>query len=502
MPDTIAGLCAPVSGGGAVSAAVDIVRSGSTIATLGQISDGRESYMRDTLVAVLCELCAEDGCAPTVDELVTAAWPQYAAHVDLSRPGRGRDEMIRKARYTLARFDAGRIPSVPTLEAAVAIGQAKLQRAPSADTMDDAAKSGSEWEAETAPEGDVFQTLSLDELMQLPAPQWLVDGIIPERGLSFLYGQRGKGKSFVTLDLALTIAHGGRWLGRDTQQGGVLYCAGEGLSGYGVRVEGWLRHNKPCGEADFKLMPVVPNFTTAADVEKLARTIKAALGDAKLIILDTVARAIPGAEENSSREMGLFIAACDAIRLHCGVAVLGVHHSGKDDDRGMRGSSALEGAGDAIIFLKRLESGSVELRADKMKDGEEFDPVRLDLIKVEWLDEKNPLAKPKTTLVPVVASGGGALPFPNPVATASILRAVQSAWVSGKPFSMAPQMRDKGRYLPTWVAQQYHLKDAQAKDYCEGLIYVSGDVISEQYKDENRKIRDGLKLADREGKDL
>jgi RecA-family ATPase len=79
------------------------------------------------------------------------------------------------------------------------------------------------------------------------------------------------------------------------------------------------------------------------EVAKLVRTVKAVVGDAKLVVVDTVARVLPGAEENASKEMGLFVVACDAIRETCGVAVIGVHHSGKDEDRGMRGSSSLGG---------------------------------------------------------------------------------------------------------------------------------------------------------------
>ena len=481
-------------------------RAVSSLGFVGNVTDGREAYMRNTILAVLGELCAEHGCAPTVEELFEAAWPQYSSNVDLTRAGRGKDEFVRKVRYTLNRFEIGRIASMPTLEAAVASGLAKkAQSQPNMQQAVQAAYNGAEAVSqvsdETAPnpshkdDGDVFQLLDATALRNLPPPQWLVEGIIPDNGLTFIYGQRGKGKSFVTLDAALHIASGSKWLGRDTKAGGVIYCAGEGLAGYGVRVEGWARTYPGRDIGNFRLMPLVPNFRDEKDVAKLARTIKQQLGDAKLIIIDTVARAIPGAEENSSKDMGLFVAACDAIRQTCGVAVIGVHHSGKDDERGMRGSSALEGAGDAVIHLKRQEGQIVEIASDKMKDVEEFRPIIMALEKVEWIDERDPLGKPRSTLVPKMMGEDRSMAFPNDVAVGAILREVDRKWKVGDPYSMAPQRRQQLRYLPAWVARTFNLKEEFARNFCEEMMYHN-TIYNDTYKDENRNLKKGLRISD------
>jgi RecA-family ATPase len=480
-------------------------RAVSSLGFVGNVTDGREAYMRNTILAVLGELCAEHGAAPTTEELFEAAWPQYSANVDLTREGRGQDEFLRKVRYTLNRFDMGRIASMPTLEAAVASGLAKkAQSQPNMMATVQAAYDGagavspmSDKPALNASQkdDDTFQLLDATDLRNLPPPQWLVDGIIPENGLTFLYGQRGKGKSFVTLDAALHIASGSKWLGRDTKAGGVIYCAGEGLAGYGVRVEGWTRQHAALDVGNFRLMPLVPNFRDEKEVAKLARTIKQQLGDAKLIIIDTVARAIPGAEENSSKDMGLFVAACDAIRQTCGVAVIGVHHSGKDDERGMRGSSALEGAGDAVIHLRRLEGNLVEITADKMKDGEEFRPIIMALDKVEWIDDRDPLGKPRSTLVPKMQGEDRSMAFPNPVAMGSILRTVDTAWKAGEPFSLQPQRRQFGKYLPAYIARMHNQKEEFARSFCEELL-AKNVIQIERYKDENYNVKNGISVGD------
>lgn len=481
-------------------------RAVSSLGFVGNVTDGREAYMRNTILAVLGELCAEHGCAPTVEELFEAAWPQYSQNVDLTRAGRGKDEFVRKVRYTLNRFEVGRIASMPTLEAAVASGLAKkAQSQPNMQQAVQAAYNGAEAASQVSDEaapnpsqkddGDVFQLLDATALRNLPPPQWLVEGIIPDRGLTFLYGQRGKGKSFVTLDAALHIASGSKWLGRDTKAGGVIYCAGEGLAGYGVRVEGWARTYPARDIGNFRLMPLVPNFRDEKEVAKLARTIKQQLGDAKLIIIDTVARAIPGAEENSSKDMGLFVSACDAIRQTCGVAVIGVHHSGKDDERGMRGSSALEGAGDAVIHLKRQEGQIVEITSDKMKDGEEFRPIIMALEKIEWIDERDPLGKPRSTLVPKMQGEDRSMAFPNDVATQAVLKQIDRSWKAGKPFTTSRQHRNSDRYLGHFITKNYRVSESVAESFCMDL-FDAGAIMIGEYKDENYRTKNGVKLAD------
>jgi len=56
----------------------------------------------------------------------------------------------------------------------------------------------------------------------------------------------------------------------------------------------------------------------------LLRSIDRVGGDFSAIFVDTVARALPGSDENSATDMGAFVDACDRIRHHTGSAVIGV----------------------------------------------------------------------------------------------------------------------------------------------------------------------------------
>ena len=55
--------------------------------------------------------------------------------------------------------------------------------------------------------------LSTDDLLRLPPPSYLMDGLIPENGLVTLYGPPSGGKSFMALEWSICISEGRAWLG-------------------------------------------------------------------------------------------------------------------------------------------------------------------------------------------------------------------------------------------------------------------------------------------------
>jgi hypothetical protein len=105
-----------------------------------------------------------------------------------------------------------------------------------------------------------------------------------------------------------------------------------------------------------------------------------------LIIFDTLARSMIGGDENSARDMGLVLDAFRRVRSEFpGCCCLAVGHPGKDEKRGIRGSSLIEGNVDTIIEIEasalNTDTGAPAVRATsrKVKDGEAFRPFRLTL---------------------------------------------------------------------------------------------------------------------------
>ena len=226
-----------------------------------------------------------------------------------------------------------------------------------------------------------YKMMRRDAVFAMPPVEFLVDGLITNTGFTMMYGAPGTGKSFIAIDIALSVAHGQPWQGQGVKQGPVLYIAGEGIGGFGKRWKAWERHHGKVDEPDLYLLPTAVNFREPEDIARLVATIEDIDQPFSLVIVDTVARAIAGAEENSSTDMGLFVAACDEIKALTGGALLAVHHAGKDSSRGARGSTALLGAVDTSLMVGKSEDICV-LRTEKMKDAEPMDDINLKMVTV------------------------------------------------------------------------------------------------------------------------
>jgi hypothetical protein len=87
--------------------------------------------------------------------------------------------------------------------------------------------------------------------------------------------------------------------------------------------------------------------------------------DVGLVVIDIVWRAMAGDDEDSAQDMEAFVARLKRIQGATGVAIVPVHHSGKDVDRGMRGSSSLLGALDLVL---KVGDDNV-IAVEKSKDG-------------------------------------------------------------------------------------------------------------------------------------
>ena len=224
---------------------------------------------------------------------------------------------------------------------------------------------------------DYFEFVDERYLMNMPPVEWAVGsgdvGLITAHGLSMIYGAPGSGKSFITLDMALCQAHGIDWQGMATKQGDVLYIAGEGVAGYGKRIKAWKMSHDLGISGHFHMLPMAVNFRDQADTEKLMRSIERLNRKWTCIYVDTLSRALLGADENSSQEAGLAVAAADALKHKFECAVVFVHHSGKNSERGARGSSAILGAVDASIAVTKDES-LITLSVQKQKDAEPVEP--------------------------------------------------------------------------------------------------------------------------------
>jgi hypothetical protein len=215
-----------------------------------------------------------------------------------------------------------------------------------------------------------------------------VDGLVTLHGFTVMYGAPASGKSFLAIDMALSIANGLSWQNRAVRRGSVLYIAGEGVGGMGKRVKAWEAWHGKHDTANLYVLPTAVNFRDEADIARLKCTIDSIGEQFTMVVVDTVARALLGGEENSATDMGLFVAACDEIKAHTGSALLAVHHAGKDTAKGMRGSSSLLGGVDAAMSVTNFD-GIVTLKVEKQKDSEIIPDMNFEMVTVATIDDQS-----------------------------------------------------------------------------------------------------------------
>jgi len=232
-----------------------------------------------------------------------------------------------------------------------------------------------------------IEILRMDQLKD-EAVQWLIEDLVPAKAFAAIYGKPGSFKSFVAIYLSQMIAAGQPAFGKETAQGTCLYIAGEGQAG--------LKKRSDASRITHEIEPSVPLYfikrslnlsSTLEDMQELIKEIHELNLSPSLIVVDTLARNFVG-DENSSSDMSQFIAVIGELIAQLGCTVLVVHHAGKDESKGMRGSSALLGAVDAELECVRTsdeedrEHLTGKLTTTKQKESEDGIEFHFEMVKV------------------------------------------------------------------------------------------------------------------------
>jgi KaiC/GvpD/RAD55 family RecA-like ATPase len=215
---------------------------------------------------------------------------------------------------------------------------------------------------------------------------WLVPNVIPAKSFTSVFGESGSGKTFWVLDVAMRMACGMPWWGKTLARRRVVYVAAEGAQGVKLRLNAWAKHNAvSLDDADFFVIAGQPNLLENEDVKLLVQAIRS-IGPIDLLILDTIAQVTPGANENSSEDMGKAIKHCNTLISVLKTTVMLVAHSGKDIARGQRGWSGLKGAMDSQIEVIRsptFRSATVSKLKDGSGEGDEY-IFKLATVDLDW----------------------------------------------------------------------------------------------------------------------
>lgn len=254
-------------------------------------------------------------------------------------------------------------------------------------------------------------------------PEAVIADWIGAGDMALLFGASNAGKTFVAIDMAQSVATGTPYHGHAVKAGPVIYLAGEGGRGFKRRLAAWriARGIDRGTHVPFYVLGPgegIVHLAEAASVDRWVAEIGALRAELErggqgapvMLVVDTLATATPGVEENSAKDMGQVVEALRRLRAACrpDAAILSVHHTGKDGAKGERGSSALRAAVDVSLKVERPdgEPGSLDARAvvtleaTKVRDAAFPIPIRFGFEQVDTGDGK-------TVPVPISRAGAG-----------------------------------------------------------------------------------------------
>lgn len=246
-----------------------------------------------------------------------------------------------------------------------------------------------------------FRFVDGEGMEHIRPPDWLVSDFLPAGAYALLYGAPGTFKTFIALDIALTIATGatfpweGVWL--PNQFGPVLFALGEGRPEFAKRKRAWEQTHWE-GQRVKNLILSDPVPLVSEDWKPFIEGALAMSPEGyKMVVLDTVGRAMQGLNENAQEHASKFTQMVEVLQGELGATVLALHHTGYGEDKRARGSSVFQADADTVVRLDRENKDYViSLTMTKQKDAPEWDKAKwLELRKVDLGEGVDSLAAVK-----------------------------------------------------------------------------------------------------------
>jgi hypothetical protein len=193
-----------------------------------------------------------------------------------------------------------------------------------------------------------------------PQTQWLVEGLWSDQAVGILGGEPKCCKSFLALDIAVSVASGTACLRQfPVRRAGkvLLFPAEDSLAVVRQRLEGIAA----AAQVNFQALPVevitAPSLRldTPADRHRLRDTVQNL--QPALLILDPLIR-LHRVDENDATQIATLLSYLRELQRQFQLAVLLVHHARKDSNgsrpgQALRGSSELHGWGDSNLYMRR-----------------------------------------------------------------------------------------------------------------------------------------------------
>lgn len=226
------------------------------------------------------------------------------------------------------------------------------------------------WYFNTNTENEVTNSFSGLEFLKKPLKtSHLVEGLFSTGNVINFHGRTGSGKSFILIDLLLSIANGhDQWCNRKIENGLVVFCVGEGQDGFKKRVKGWF-DAKGKQKNEFKAHFYLDLFTLTEkkSLDKFKKYLRDLPEKPKAVVFDTMTKYFDG-DINSAQDTSKFIKILYELALEFDLAIFFSCHTGHQGQR-EKGASNLRDDVDASFFISNNRDG-ITMEAKKIKDGD------------------------------------------------------------------------------------------------------------------------------------
>lgn len=216
-----------------------------------------------------------------------------------------------------------------------------------------------------------------DELSDSPPKFWIMKFVLARGETSNWFGPPGVGKSVLMTDLAFHVAWGCDWRGyRSKECCGVVYIA---LERGGLVKRRLSAYRRKYGAPDLPIAVAsnVIDLKNKGCVKLIVDTIREAEArfgcKVGLIVIDTISKGIAagGGDEDKAKDVNVVLANLRRVEELTNVHIACVGHTGKDEERGHRGSNANLGDVDLMVQISGGEGAVKTATVIKVNDGME-----------------------------------------------------------------------------------------------------------------------------------
>jgi hypothetical protein len=216
---------------------------------------------------------------------------------------------------------------------------------------------------------DTIKIYPLSELMKRKPRAVLVEHFLFMKGITTLVAKSGWGKTTTAVSIALLVAAGGRWGGKQIVPRLVLWIAGEGEEDIpGMIQAGAKQHGLKWEDLPISIDFEAVEFSSHSETDKLIEKLEGM--PPMLIVADALGDMMGMLDEDKAQHINLVYRNLRRVEKATGCVFLILHHQGWSSDR-ERGSAAIRDKSDILVQITELnlDAGYIKFTHHKRRGG-------------------------------------------------------------------------------------------------------------------------------------